>query len=252
MPHKSVLQECLTRVSYKSVTQECRTRVSYKSVTQECRTRVSYKSVTQECLTRVLHKSAIQTRLTRFCINVRVSIRVRGFHLVFVNHRITGKCELDDLDGATSRLTKIDQEGWWFIHLKSGSVWFIISHLRLKAESVENPNNGWYYHGIHQTTNKWRTWLQTRSRCLSTFLWKTKKMEKHRLVQLTARCEKVGSLGTTFWSLLTLFERWNGYARCWHTFFMLSRVKSSGSKCSVFVTTTRPCNKLEVIRLNND
>ena len=58
--HKSVLQECPTRVSCKSVLQECRTRVSHKSVPQECPTRVSHKSVSQECPTRVSHKSVPQ------------------------------------------------------------------------------------------------------------------------------------------------------------------------------------------------
>ena len=54
MSHKSVLQECPTRVSYKSVLQECPTRVSYKSVPEESPTRVSYKRrVPQECPTRV-------------------------------------------------------------------------------------------------------------------------------------------------------------------------------------------------------
>ena len=36
MTHKSVLQECLTRVSRKSDPQECPKRVSHKSVLQEC------------------------------------------------------------------------------------------------------------------------------------------------------------------------------------------------------------------------
>ena len=55
MSHKSVLQECPTRVSYKSVPQECPTRVSYKSVPQECPTRVSHKSVLQECHLDILY-----------------------------------------------------------------------------------------------------------------------------------------------------------------------------------------------------
>ena len=42
--HKSVLQECLTRVSHRSVRQECPIKVSYKSVLRECSTRVSYKT----------------------------------------------------------------------------------------------------------------------------------------------------------------------------------------------------------------
>ena len=46
--HRSVLQECPTRVFYKSVPQECPTRVSCKSVPQECPTRVTHKSVLQE------------------------------------------------------------------------------------------------------------------------------------------------------------------------------------------------------------
>ena len=57
MSHKSVPQECPTRVSYKSVPQECPTRVSHKSFLQEWPTRVCYKSVLQsvpqECPTRV-------------------------------------------------------------------------------------------------------------------------------------------------------------------------------------------------------
>ena len=53
MFHKSVPQECPTRVSYKSVLQESPTRVSRKSVPQEFPTRVTHKSVPQECPTRV-------------------------------------------------------------------------------------------------------------------------------------------------------------------------------------------------------
>ena len=69
MSHKSVPEECPTRVSHKSaprgVLQECRVRVSHKSVSQECRTRVSHKRVShrsdrQECPTRVFHKSVLQ------------------------------------------------------------------------------------------------------------------------------------------------------------------------------------------------
>ena len=64
MTHKSVLQECLTRVSQKSDPQECPIRVSHKSVLQERPVRepprVSRKSVLQECPRRVSHKSVLQ------------------------------------------------------------------------------------------------------------------------------------------------------------------------------------------------
>ena len=70
--HKSVLQECPTRVPRKSVPQECPasdpqecpTRVSHKSVPEECPARVSHKSVLKECPTRA-HKSAPQQCPTR-------------------------------------------------------------------------------------------------------------------------------------------------------------------------------------------
>ena len=65
MSHKSVPQECPTRVSHKSFLQECHTRVSRKSVLQECPTRVTHKSVLQECPTRVSHKSIPQEFPTR-------------------------------------------------------------------------------------------------------------------------------------------------------------------------------------------
>ena len=65
MSYKSVLQECLTKVSQdfptgvsdksvaKSVPQDCSIRVSGKSVL-----RVSYKSAPQKCTARVFRKSA--------------------------------------------------------------------------------------------------------------------------------------------------------------------------------------------------
>ena len=58
--HKSVPQECPTRVSHKSVPQECPARVSQMSVPQERPTTWSRNSVPQECLTRVSLKSVPQ------------------------------------------------------------------------------------------------------------------------------------------------------------------------------------------------
>ena len=52
MSSKSVVQECLTRVSSK----KCQVREPYKSVKSECPTRVSSKSVLQECQSRVSEK----------------------------------------------------------------------------------------------------------------------------------------------------------------------------------------------------
>ena len=57
MSHKTVLQECPTRVSHNSDRQEYPTRVSSKSVPQDCFTRVSYKSALQECPITVSYKS---------------------------------------------------------------------------------------------------------------------------------------------------------------------------------------------------
>ena len=62
--HKSVPEECPSRVSCKSdpqefptrLSQECPTRGSQKSVRQECPTRVSHTTVLQECLARVSPK----------------------------------------------------------------------------------------------------------------------------------------------------------------------------------------------------
>ena len=115
MSHKTVPQECPTRMSYKSVLQECPTRVSYKSAPQECRQECPYKSVPQdrptrvsviqgvpqEC-TRVSHKGfrkacvlqgcptkVSPTRVSKNCLGVcfRVrGIRVREFRLVFCAH----------------------------------------------------------------------------------------------------------------------------------------------------------------------
>ena len=62
MPHKSgPLQECLTRAS---VLQECATRASHNRVCPKCPTSV-HKSVPQECSTRLFHKSARQEFPTR-------------------------------------------------------------------------------------------------------------------------------------------------------------------------------------------
>ena len=70
MSHKSVPQQCPTRVSYKSVPQEFPTRVSHKSVPQECPVRVSHKSFLQECPTRVSYKSVIWTYVAfRTCLH---------------------------------------------------------------------------------------------------------------------------------------------------------------------------------------
>ena len=59
---KSAPQECLTRLSYKthkSLLQECPTKVSDHGVVQECPTRVSHNSVPQECRTSVFHESVL-------------------------------------------------------------------------------------------------------------------------------------------------------------------------------------------------
>ena len=61
--------ECHTRVSHKSDKQECPTKVSEKNA--------SYKSVPQECFLQECQKSF------GCFFRVRVSIRVRGFHLVY-------------------------------------------------------------------------------------------------------------------------------------------------------------------------
>ena len=119
MTNKSSPQECPARVSHKNVRRECPTRVPQKGVPQECPTRVSHKSGLQECFAIVSHKSECHTRCStrvhkrvpqRFpqrmcptrvshksvscksyksvknclgvCFQVRVCIRVRGFHLV--------------------------------------------------------------------------------------------------------------------------------------------------------------------------
>ena len=57
VPHKSLQQECPTRISIKSVPQECPTRVSRQSIPQERPTKVFHKSVPQESPTRVSHQS---------------------------------------------------------------------------------------------------------------------------------------------------------------------------------------------------
>ena len=83
--YKSVPQERPTELKYKSVPQECSARVSAKSVPEECSIRVSDKSVLQECPTRVSHKSVLQECHLDICSFFEiVSIRVRGFHLVFL------------------------------------------------------------------------------------------------------------------------------------------------------------------------
>ena len=79
MSHKSVPQECPTRVSHKSVPQQCPLRVSHKSVPQQCPTRVSYKSVPQELPTRVSHKSFLlecPTRVSRKSVPQEFPTRV--------------------------------------------------------------------------------------------------------------------------------------------------------------------------------
>ena len=112
VPHQSVRQQRPTRVSYESVSrerhipQECPTRVFFrKCVLQECSARVPRKSECHTgCPTRV-HKSVPQVFPTRMrptrvshksvsyksvnnclavCFRIRVCIRVRGFHLLFL------------------------------------------------------------------------------------------------------------------------------------------------------------------------
>ena len=92
MSHKSVLEECPTRLSHESVLQECPTRLSHESVPQECPRRVSHKSVShksvpQECPIRVSYKSDPEECATRvpfrhMWLFERVCIRIRGLHLV--------------------------------------------------------------------------------------------------------------------------------------------------------------------------
>ena len=75
--HKSVRQECPTRVSViQAVPQECMS-VPQRFPKRMCPTRVSHKSVS--------YKSCNNCLGVRF--RVRVCIRVRGFHLVFVSGR---------------------------------------------------------------------------------------------------------------------------------------------------------------------
>ena len=87
MSSKSVIEECQARVSHKSVKSECQARVPYQSVAQKCQARVSYKSVTSVCQVRVFHKwvrwKLWQISIWSLFLNIRVSIRVSGFHLVF-------------------------------------------------------------------------------------------------------------------------------------------------------------------------
>ena len=71
--HKSLWQECPTRVFHKSVRQECPTRVPHKS---ECHRRAFHKSVPQGCPTRMR-----PTRVSRKCFQQECPTRV--------SHRVT-------------------------------------------------------------------------------------------------------------------------------------------------------------------
>ena len=65
MSHKSVLQECPTRVSYKCVPQECPTRVNViQGVPQEY-TRVSHKGFRKECILRECPTKVSPTRVPK-------------------------------------------------------------------------------------------------------------------------------------------------------------------------------------------
>ena len=85
---KSVLGECQARASHKSVKSECQARVSYQSVAQWCQARVSYKSVTSVCQVNVFNRwvrwKLWQISIKSLFLNIRVGIRVRGLHLVFL------------------------------------------------------------------------------------------------------------------------------------------------------------------------
>ena len=59
MPHKSVQQECLTRLSHKSVPEECPARVSHKS--EECHARESHKSDAQS----IQYSEILSTKVSR-------------------------------------------------------------------------------------------------------------------------------------------------------------------------------------------
>ena len=111
LTYKSVPHECPARVFRRSVPQECSARVSQESAPQQCPTasysvqksvarecptrvfhksvptRVSYKSTPQECPTKVRHKSVKQWLAV--CFRVRVRIRVRGLHLVYLSDRVS-------------------------------------------------------------------------------------------------------------------------------------------------------------------
>ena len=68
---------CQVRVSHKSIKQECLTRVLRNSVKQECPTRVSKTGVSCQGVPQLCQS------VLPFSFNLRVSIRVCGFHLVF-------------------------------------------------------------------------------------------------------------------------------------------------------------------------
>jgi hypothetical protein len=84
-----VLPECATRVASKSVRQECLTR-SHKSVPQECPTRVCHKRVTKECPTRLSEKSVKQECSARVAFNAIE-------HLLFAFHCSVGTLLLREL-----------------------------------------------------------------------------------------------------------------------------------------------------------
>ena len=81
MSSKSDLQKCQGSVSSKSVP----ARGSRKRGKAECPTRVSSKSGSQECCAIVSSKGVPQLCqcVLSVSLNIRVSIRVRGFHVVF-------------------------------------------------------------------------------------------------------------------------------------------------------------------------
>ena len=79
-------QECRKNVSSQSVPQECKVRVAHKSVAQYCQARLSYQSVrVSECQISVSCHGVPQICqcVLTFSLNICVSIRVGGLHLVF-------------------------------------------------------------------------------------------------------------------------------------------------------------------------
>ena len=88
--HKSVQQECPTRVPHKSEVQDCRTRVSDKTAARVAHTRVPRKSDIQELSARVPRKSVPKNVHLQEC-PTRVSA-IQESDKVFRQERVLQEC----------------------------------------------------------------------------------------------------------------------------------------------------------------